>query len=495
MTNDEVQQLTEEGVRRELQSQPHLLLRLAENALGVAESLRDNYFKNTAKLVAAVRRSMSAASEGKRDPILSYETLDRARWQDHQDEVCTFIDGGVGSVEISRQVPILLRVGSYSVRTGETRLREREAFGYYPVILGDLEGGSKDRKDFIDVVRITAELLGGLSALFRTHDARVLFFHGPLVYLVGSYAGHSPFTERDIDLLLGHYGATPEIGRDLKEKFLNEAYVTIYPQISQNYANWVKQRVFEPLSFMAFLYRQLMVIAKSRSPIPVIAGVVERGALREFSEKILLERIFRGLRQKGNGNYFNEMFGRDDLNSPAVLIDRLGYNDTLLLGMALKPGQMSESWTVDKYSGLRHGDVILPGSAVKERVDFSPLQKPEIGFPTVRAAYVHVSPITEPVRVEVFDAGLGDDQIIEASRRAYLYSRLLPGYGFPVGLDIVDKVAKVPAWMTDAYGKLIRWQLGVSLQQGEISDAQMRELLVQAIYITHRDWFFRPAAR
>jgi len=81
---------------------------------------------------------------------------------------------------------------------------------------------------------------------------------------------------------------------------------------------------------------------------------------------------------------------------------------------------------------------------------------------------------------------------LEAGRRSYLYSRLLPGYGFPVGLDVADKYAKVPAWMTNGYGKLIRWQLGVSLQRGEISDAEMRRILVQAIYLTHRDWLFRP---
>jgi hypothetical protein len=493
--NRDRERLTEEGVRRELQSQPHLLMRLAENALGVAESLRDNYFKNTAKLVAAIRRSISAASEGKRDPILNFAVVDDSSWSAYQNEVCTFIDGGIGTVEISRQVPILLRVGSYSVKTGETRLSEREAFGYYPVILGDLEGGSKDRKDFIDVVRITAELLGGLSALARTPDMRVLFLHGPLMYLVGSYAGHTPFTERDIDLLLQHYGATDDIGRELKEKFLQEAYVDIYPQMTQNYVDWVKLRVFEPLAFMAFLYRQLALTARKRVPVPIIAGVVERGGLREFTETILLDRIFKGLREKGNGNYFNEMFGRDDLTSPSSLLDRLGYTDTLLLGMVLQPGQVSESWEVDKYSGLHHGWLTLPGSSTKEHVDFAALRRPDIGFPPVQGAYVHVSPTTEPVRVEVFKHTTGDDQIIEASRRSYLYSRLLPGYGFPVGLDIVDKIAKVPAWMTDAYGKLIRWQLGVSLQRGEISDAQMRELLVQAIYITHRDWLFRPEAR
>jgi hypothetical protein len=104
---------------------------------------------------------------------------------------------------------------------------------------------------------------------------------------------------------------------------------------------------------------------------------------------------------------------------------------------------------------------------------------------------VHVSETTEPIRVEVFKE-LGGNQLIEAVRRAYLYSQMLPGYGFPVGLDIADKHAHVPNWLTDAYGKLIRHQLGVSLQSGQISDAQMRRILVQAIYMTHRDWLFRP---
>lgn len=73
------------------------------------------------------------------------------------------------------------------------------------MILGNLKGGSKERKDFVDVVRITAELLGGLSAMVRNPDLRVLMFHGPLVYLTGQYAGHAPFTEGDIDIFLGQY--------------------------------------------------------------------------------------------------------------------------------------------------------------------------------------------------------------------------------------------------------------------------------------------------
>jgi len=230
---DQNRRLIEEGVQEELQHQPHLLMKLAENALTVAESLRDNYFKNTARFVAALRKAMYMANQGQRpDSPLVVHRVENADWSEFQNEVVTFVDGGIGRVQVSSQIPILLRVGSYCVRTGERRLAEREQFGYYPVILGDLEGGSKERKDFSDIVRITAELLGGLSALERTPNLRVLMFHGPLVYLMGGYAGHTPFTEKDIDLFLHQYATDPHIACRIKEEFLQEAYVDIYPKMT-----------------------------------------------------------------------------------------------------------------------------------------------------------------------------------------------------------------------------------------------------------------------
>jgi len=184
--NDKPLGTTEEDVRRELQRQPHIFRKLAENSLTVAESLRDNYFKNTARFVSALRQAMVEAVQGRRsESVLQTFKIQNADWPAFQGEVVTFIDGGIGQVQISSQVPILLRVGSYSVRTGERRLAEREKFGYYPVIFGDLEGGSKERtRDFPHLVRIIAELLGALSALMHTPDLRILMFHGPLVYLV-----------------------------------------------------------------------------------------------------------------------------------------------------------------------------------------------------------------------------------------------------------------------------------------------------------------------
>jgi hypothetical protein len=481
------------GVEAELQRLPHILMKLAENSLTVAQSIRDNYFRNTARFISDVRRAIAQAESGGRPvPLLETEDISGVNWSDFQDEVVSFIDGGVGRVQIASQVPILLRVGSYTVKVGERRLAEREQFGYYPVILGDLQGGSKDRKDFIDIVRITAELLGGLSALARTPQLGVLMFHGPLVYLVGNYAGHTPFTEADIDLFLSHYSPADGSGLGLKEDFLQEARLQIYPRMVPDRCDeWAHRRVFEPLAWISFLYRRLLNEAQKRQRRPIIAGVVERGELSEFAERVLLERIFRGMREKNNQQHFNKLFGRTDLNSPRAVLDRLGYTDALLLAMMLRPGLRTERWSVAKYEGLRSGNVSLPGESFSTIVNFSALKAADIGFPEVSACYVHVSETTEPVRIEFF-SGLGGDQDREAAKRVYLYSRLLPRYGFPVGLDIVDKYAHVPAWLTSAYSKLLRHHLGISLQKGEISDQEMRRILVQAIYMSHRDWIFRP---
>ena len=492
MSEQSQRRLTEQGVQEDLQRQPHLFMKLAENAFTVAESLRSNYFHNTASFITALRQTMHYASLGERDPILDVCAIKGADWEALRGEVVTFIDGGVGQVQISSQVPILLRVGSYCVRTGERQLAEREQFGYYPVILGDLEGGSKERKDFIDIVRITAELLGGLSALERTPDLRVLMFHGPLVYLMSGYAGHTAFTENDIDLFLRQYAPEPELAKQIKEDFLREAKDIYYRLTGDVYRQWCNERLFEPLSWIAFLYRRLINKARQRNPTPLICGVVERGGnLKEFSEKFLLERVFKGLRDRSREDYFNDMYGRSDLNSPRALLDKLGYTDSLLLAMLLEPGHYSEPWEIrSKYQGLSSAEVGKPDKPGKDRFQFSALgPENQFGFPRVTGCYVHVSDTTEPIRVEVF-SDLG--QVDEVVKRVCLYSRLLPGYGFPVGLDIADKHAHVPNWLTNAYGKLIKHQLGVSLQSGEINDAEMRQILIQAIYMTHRDWLFRP---
>lgn len=212
LTLFDVEEFTQESIK--IQQQPHILIKLQENALTVAENLRGNYFENTAKLISFLRQ------QNQKNNLFKIENIGQPQWSDFKNEVVTFIDGGVGQIEMASPVPVLIRVGSYKVKTGEHDISKREEFAYYPIIFGDLEGGSKERKDFVDIVRITSELLGAIAALERTPDLKVLMIHGPLVYMMSAYAGHSPFTENDIDLFLEHYAGSEKFAQKTQRRFL-----------------------------------------------------------------------------------------------------------------------------------------------------------------------------------------------------------------------------------------------------------------------------------
>src|SRR5262245_4426139 len=79
------QRASAQGVAADLERQPHLFMRLAENALIVAEGLRDNYFKNTAAFVSHLRKAMQRS-----EPILRAFSVADAAWADVQGEVVTF---------------------------------------------------------------------------------------------------------------------------------------------------------------------------------------------------------------------------------------------------------------------------------------------------------------------------------------------------------------------------------------------------------------------
>ncbi|MDJ1176940.1 DNA double-strand break repair nuclease NurA [Roseofilum capinflatum] len=493
-THEQLTAMTQQAVEDKIQKQPHILIKLQENALKVATNARDNYFKNTAQLISFLQQ------KNQDNHLFKINHVENPSWSNFQNEIVTFIDGGVGQIDMNSPVPILIRVGSYKVKTGEHDISKREEFTYYPIIFGDLEGGSKERKDFVDIVRITSELLGAIAALERTPDLKVLMIHGPLVYMMNAYAGHTPFTEKDIDLFLGHYKGSEQFAQKLKNDFLKDAKDFYYynctdrdnPEDRQDFLN---KRLFEPLSWISFLYQRLIREAhnKKRKIKPIIMGVVERNNLREFSFN-LFNKIFDDLYKVNQEGYFNNLYGRTDLNNTHIFLERLGYTDTLLLSMLLEKQEFSEPLVIkSKYENLGQGHICFPNESTKRKFNWSPLKPSnrKKGFPKITAFYLKVSETTEPIRIEVFN-DLGKEQVLEAAKRVYLYSQLLPGYGFPVGLDVVDKYAKIPKWMTDAYAKQIQYHLAVSLQTGQITDEQMRQLLIQSIYMTKRDWLFRP---
>ena len=74
----------------------------------------------------------------------------------------------------------------------------------------------------------------------------------------------------------------------------------------------------------------------------------------------------------------------------------------------------------------------------------------------------------------------------------YHSSVLLPEYSFPVGLDIVDKYAKVPDWLSKGVSQHVAVKAYLlCLQEGNSRKLQlMRNLLGKS----QRDFFFRSKA-
>ncbi|MDE0555454.1 MAG: hypothetical protein OXI24_14620, partial [Candidatus Poribacteria bacterium] len=96
------QRLTESDVQEDLLRQPQLMMK----TLLVAENLRDNHFRNTAHFIRDLRRAIDEANKGIRDTsILQTYSVKDASWEEFQNELVSFIDGGIGRTELS-QAPI-----------------------------------------------------------------------------------------------------------------------------------------------------------------------------------------------------------------------------------------------------------------------------------------------------------------------------------------------------------------------------------------------------
>jgi hypothetical protein len=67
---------------------------------------------------------------------------------------------------------------------------------------------------------------------------------------------------------------------------------------------------------------------------------------------------------------------------------------------------------------------------------------------------------------------------------------LLPGYAFPVGLDIADKFAKIPNWMSRPV--TTRMMVTAYKRALDSGDHKQIDALRHLLCGTERDFFFRP---
>lgn len=366
---------------------------------------------------------------------LSYRP--REFWPAQKGRSIAFVDGGVANIDLPSAAPLGVRVGSYVVRPGD-QSEMRERFNIELSLVDDLfspEGQAFD-DDFLDTAKLrdAARMTSETAAAYRLARSEqppdLIVLHGPLINPVAPY-GLEDF---------------PPFGADACRVFIDD----------EGFAGDADARQF------VALYLELLRRMKATAR-PVI-GVVERSIGRD---PVVVNRVLNALQ---DGNHLRA----EDVRKILGEIRDYGLNDSALFDIVLEESEYIGPIPVD-----RQGPENKWPDRWKQWIRT---------YPKALTTYLKPSAVAQPFRVEGFE----DASEFGAALDVVLHtSRLLPSYGFPVGLDIVDKFAKVPAWMSR--GVKGQHQLVLLRKALESGDPRAVIFAKRVLAAKGRDWWFRPS--
>jgi len=408
--------------------------RLLIGAQVQSAAVQENFTELASELAAQLRELLEAE---KLIAAIAYRPKDF--WPSLKGSEFCFVDGGVARINLPTSAPMGIRVGAYYVRPGERENRER--FTFHVQLVDELysqahvtyDDDFSDIQKLQDAARIVAEAAGAYQAVTANPDLDGLFLHGPLVNPVSPYGleDFPAFSPGGCRQLLGESYNVPA-DRD------DRHFVALYCEI-------------------------LNSLRDSRVPV---FGIVERSA--GAAPGIVVEEFLTSLARQNKLSLRN----RDDY---LETITKYRLTDPIIFSMMLSPNEMVGPIAVDKQGPLHKRPEYW-----KAKID---------QYPKAFVAYLCVTPDSLPIRIEALK------QFAANSREAELIfhmSRLLPGYAFPVGLDIVDKYAKVPNWMsrsvTSSHATAL---LKKALKSG---DPKVISFAKRVLSTRARDWLFRPTA-
>lgn len=361
-------------------------------------------------------------------------------WPRQKGKAFGFVDGGVAAIDLPGAAPLGIRVGSYVVRPGDES-DKREEFKIEFSIVDDLYAEEpttfdvpeeiEDRYDDRAKLRDAARIISEIAAALALSRRRNDL--GVLLVhgpLINPAAPYGP---------PGFPHFTPKAAEELFGAPVGTG-----------------DRHFVPL------YRQILEELKSASA-PVF-GVVER----DGGGRPLLERLIVNMHQAGD-------LPEAERKAAIVLLRKYDLSDAQILDVVLEAGEY-----------LRPTVVMRQEPANKWPKDW---EKNLEVYPNPLTTFLKPSETVRPFRVEAFE---GTPNYEEAMTLILATARLLPGYGFPVALDIVDKFAKVPSWLSKEIGA---GHKAVLLRKAfESDDRKLQEYAIKMLSVSSRDWFFRPKA-
>lgn len=413
--------------------QPHILAEMLKLTLAQSSDAQKQFLDALEALAEGIREMLDG--EGLiRSVAIDHTSL----WSEVAGKPISFIDGGMANAKSLGAEPVAVRVGSYTVTPG-VEGEDRERFRMLKQLVAELFDMSgldalfddyfHDPSKLRDAARVSLELSAAVESLKQTPCPEYLFLHGALVNPVSAYADKDfpPFSTRGLEIIMPGSGAT-RTGRD--RDFVS-VYLALLNQLQESGVN--------------------------------VISVVERASPSMLVSTTLLGQL------KGT----SMSPGSSVIEKAVLKIRDLRIPDAVLF-----------------HAILNEGEYIVPIGVDRNVPEKRPRHSAHIidEYPVPKVLYVGAGQFAQPLRVEFFDnppAGY------EACVRLVVHScRLMPRYAFPVGLDIVDKYAKVPEWMN----RPIHVSMAVQLMKRALDtgNPKMIESAKRFICGTRRDWLFRP---
>lgn len=409
------------------------LAQLLLTARGATSDVQADFVEKLGAISTSVRQLFRD-----QDLLIPIPYEPRAFWPSRRGERVCFVDGGVARLDLPSAAPMGIRVGSYDVRLGDES-PGRERFKVDLSIVDELfaaDGGAfddafEDTAKLTDAARIISEIAAVVHNVEEGDPPSIVLLHGPIVNPAAPYGtlDFPPFTEDFCRQLCGK-----------EERFEHDV----------------------DRHFMA-VYLRLLERLKLAT-IPSI-GVVERNLSKQATAvKSILASLVR-----------SDRLDERDARKLTRKIEEYRLNDASLLSVVLGEGECLKPIPINRQE---------PKSKWPNEWEFH-LEK----YPEAVTTYMKTTEDADPFRVEAVNEEFLSMRSLEM---VFNTSRLLPRYGFPVGLDIVDKYAKVPAWMSHG----VRQQHAVALLNAAFRTGNASAILFakKVVSARGRDWFFRPKA-
>ncbi len=450
------------SVKDRIKEQPDLFLRLTQSSLTVAKSLRNKYVENTFLIADKLREFFEGSVSTCR--LSHIKNCNKFAGS----ITASFIDGGIGDVEIFLSTPLVVRGAIFRIKEGERDLQKRETFEFFPVLVGDLEGGEKSRQDFGSVVRIIIELGSVIRTLTSEKfvDVNLILLHGPLLYRLSAYSDHW-FFENDLYTLLDPEALGVDIISEFnafkKECSVTDCWCALHSSEKRIKANCI----------ISMLLNKAINLAIEKN-IPLV-GVVERASATEVL-KIALQEYFRSCPEDAE-DLIKQILGLSASNYAKDINNILAsyrLDDPIIFSLILEQCEFIDYFVAkERYEGFS-----------------GQLKGFEASLPKINYTYLKTNNNVTPMRVE-FPGTLSKIQMDQALTKVYEYASLLPRYAFPIGLDIADKFAKVPKWLTEAYRKFILFNFGRVVKDEQLNQEELYRL-VTFYFLNERKFFNRP---